>query len=139
MIHIEFDMWPGEKKILLDDVLARLYFSCDVSWTLYEFSGSGATPDGGSMENFEKNILETSTGFQFGAGELEKFSKDITDITDITLVGFCSGKKIIEIIGFDSSDWEITADEASVDVSELCTSYTPQVQSSDWRVKDEAH
>lgn len=131
MIHITFDMWPGE-KILLDDVLARLSFSCDVNWTLYEFSGSGTAPDGSSMVDFEKKILETPAGFQFGADDLEKFSREITDITDITLVGFCSGKKIIEIVGFDSSDWEITADETLVDVGELCASYTPKVQSSDW-------
>lgn len=128
MIFIEFDMWPGEKKILLDDVLEQLSFSCSVSWTIYEFSGSGTAPDGGGMVDFEQRLLETSTGFQFRADGIAKFARGLTDVTDIRLAGFCAEKKIIEIVGFDSSSWEITADEASVDVSKLCTSYAAEAR-----------
>jgi hypothetical protein len=136
VIHIEFDMWSGKRKILLQDVLAQLCFSCNVSWTIYEFDGSGASPDGGSVVDFERKLLETSVGFQFHADGLEKFAREITDITDITLAGFCADKKIIEVVGVDSSSWEITADEGSVDVNKICANFAPKVQSSDWQIRD---
>jgi hypothetical protein len=128
MISIEFDMWPGAEKILLRDVLERLSFACSVNWTLYEFRGSGVAPDGGGMAEFERKLLESSTELSFSTDRVAKFASDITDITDITLAGFCADRKIIEIVGFDSGSWEITADEDSVDVTKLCASYALEVR-----------
>jgi hypothetical protein len=128
MIFAEFGMWPGEAKILLEDVLARLSFSCEVRWVIYEFSGSGVAPNGDGMVAFEQKLLDTPSGFQFDVDAIAKFAREITDITDITLAGFCADRKIIEIVGFDSTSWEITADEDLVDVGKLCASYGPEIR-----------
>lgn len=128
MISFELDMWAGETKILLGDVIDRLSFSCGVNWRLYEFFGSGVAPGGNSMVAFEQKVRETAEGLQFSVEGIAKFAREITDITDITLVGFCAERRIIEIVGFDSTRWEIDADEDLVDISKLCASYVTKVR-----------
>ncbi len=42
---------------------------------------------------------------------LKELASGLTDVYDAKLDGWCDGKMVVEIVGFDSSRWEVSVDE----------------------------
>lgn len=114
MDSFRFDMWQGGRKILLRDVLESFVIPKDVAWSLLDFSGSGVPPTRGRMEDFEAEVQSVSSGLSLSAEQLDQFATDLTDITDIQLVGKYRGQSVMEIRGQDSTFWEVAVDGVSV-------------------------
>jgi len=112
---LNFSMWLGDKKISLYEILNNLRFFVDVNWLMYEFWGVRDPFNGSPMQDFERKLRSTPTGYPFSSAEIEEFSRKIEDLNDLILVGFHDKKKAIEIEGFDSATWRVVADENLVD------------------------
>jgi hypothetical protein len=119
MNFLRIPMWEDVRKLLLTDILLMLSLKEPISWRLYEFSGVGVAPANMEMSTFERYVRESKSGYFFTDEELRSFSRNITDITDIRLVGFLNEKKVVEVNGLDSDIWEIWTDEIIVEANSI--------------------
>lgn len=110
MKSFRFDMWQSGRKILLKDLIDSFGISKDLTWILWNFSGSGDTPHGENMESFEKKIRNLPNGYKLDKNDFFKFTNGLTDITSIKLTGVLAGRPVIEISGVDSTYWQISID-----------------------------
>ena len=107
-------MWQSGRKILLKELLESLTLPKGIAWTLLDFCGSGGSPAGGRMEDFEAEIRSVSFGFPLSVEQLDIFAAGLTDITDVQLIGKLGDEAVVEIRGVDSTFWEVVVDGVSV-------------------------
>lgn len=101
-------MWSGDQKRLLSYVLRKVLHPEKLSWVLRRFEGVGEVPYGGSMEEFEEDVLARKFGFELDFADLHAFSEGLHDISEIDLVGWLGNEPVVRIIGEDSTRWVIS-------------------------------
>lgn len=108
-------------SVELQDILKEISDGELLNWAVLYLEATGHLDDGRSIRAFEEQIINSENGFFINWNELNKVSKKINQIIDITLLG-CKNKNdlrryensqamyencdiVIEMI--DSSYWEI--------------------------------
>ena len=120
MSTLDFNMWIGDKKVSLHELLQHLNVLDDINWVMHEGFWVVRDPFNGlTMEDIEKKLRSDPHGYALSYNELDEFARQIRDLNDITLAGFHGKQKAIEIEGFDSSTWHVSTDDAIVDSSQL--------------------
>lgn len=123
---IKVDMWLGSKLTGLKHILCALPDN-DWIWCLLFFYGSGNTPKGEPMADFESKVRESPTGIPFSWIELKRFADGLDQTSDCLVAAapersesfdalavrngdYRLTKVVIE--GRDSTYWEITLDDS---------------------------
>lgn len=115
----KFPMWIQGRKIPLYEILDRLVLNREPEWLLYEIEYIGSAPGELSVLDFERLVRESTAGYFLSSGDLVGLARNMRDLDNLDLRGNYEGHRVVEIVAFDSSEWEIRVDGEIVELGEL--------------------